>query len=40
MKKLLLLFFVAMAIATFAQNQINFEQGNFDFFRPFFIVNY
>lgn len=39
MKKLLLLLFVAMATTTFAQNQINFESGNFDFLKDQTEVN-
>ena len=33
MKKLFLLLFMAIATTTFAQNQINFVQGNFDFLK-------
>lgn len=33
MKKLLLLIFVTITTVAFAQNQINFEQGNFDFLK-------
>lgn len=33
MKKLFLLLFMAIATTTFAQNQINFESGNFDFLK-------
>lgn len=33
MKKLLLLLFAVIATTTFAQNKINFEQGNFDFLK-------
>lgn len=39
MKKLLLLFFVAITTTTFAQNKINFEQGNFDFLKDQTEVN-
>ncbi|RTZ50124.1 hypothetical protein EJ377_08980 [Chryseobacterium arthrosphaerae] len=39
MKKLFLLLFMAMATATFAQNQINFESGNFDFLKDQTEVN-
>ena len=33
MKKLFLLFFMAIATVTFAQDQINFESGNFEFLK-------
>lgn len=39
MKKLLLLLFVAITTSTFAQNKINFEQGNFDFLKDQSEVN-
>lgn len=39
MKKLLLLFFMAIGTMSFAQNQINFESGTFDFLRDQTEVN-
>jgi hypothetical protein len=39
MKKLLLLLFISIATTTFAQNKINFEQGNFDFLKDQTEVN-
>ncbi len=39
MKKLLLLLFVAITTSIFAQNKINFEQGNFDFLKDQSEVN-
>ncbi|UEQ74813.1 hypothetical protein [Chryseobacterium arthrosphaerae] len=39
MKKLFLLLFMAITTATFAQNQINFESGNFDFLKDQTEVN-
>ncbi|PRB02825.1 hypothetical protein CQ046_11510 [Chryseobacterium sp. MYb7] len=39
MKKLLLLLFLSIATTTFAQNKINFEQGNFDFLKDQTEVN-
>ncbi|PQA93533.1 hypothetical protein B0A69_11050 [Chryseobacterium shigense] len=39
MKKLFLLLFIAVAIPSFAQNQINFESGNFDFLKDQTEVN-
>lgn len=39
MKKLFLTFFMAIATAAFAQNQINFESGNFDFLKDQTEVN-
>ncbi|MGG5209659.1 hypothetical protein ACQWU4_11975 [Chryseobacterium sp. MIQD13] len=39
MKKLLLLVFVAITTVAFAQNQINFESGNFDFLKDQTEVN-
>lgn len=39
MKKLFLLLMMAIATTTFAQNQINFESGNFDFLKDQTEVN-
>ncbi|HCN49009.1 MAG TPA: hypothetical protein DIT10_07935 [Chryseobacterium sp.] len=39
MKKLFLLFFMAIATVTFAQDQINFESGNFEFLKDQTEVN-
>ncbi|WP_449400297.1 hypothetical protein [Chryseobacterium wanjuense] len=39
MKKLFLMLFMAMATMAFAQNQINFESGNFDFLKDQTEVN-
>ncbi len=39
MKKLFLMLFMAIATTTFAQNQINFESGNFDFLKDQTEVN-
>lgn len=39
MKKLFLMLFMAIAISAFAQNQINFESGNFDFLKDQTEVN-
>lgn len=39
MKKLFLLFFMAMVTMAFAQNQINIESGNFDFLKDQTEVN-
>jgi hypothetical protein len=39
MKKIFLMFFVALATAAFAQNQINIESGNFDFLKDQTEVN-
>lgn len=39
MKKLLLLLYVSIATTAFAQNKINFEQGNFDFLKDQAEVN-
>ncbi|NML69526.1 hypothetical protein HHL23_06930 [Chryseobacterium sp. RP-3-3] len=39
MKKLFLLLFMAIATTSFAQNQINFESGNFDFLKDQTEVN-